>query len=82
MVWNDQVRVDEELGAEAIARRTRAEWIVEGEETRLDLFNRETGHRAGEAGGEDDPFIFGFAVFQVCHFRNGETVSKPKRNLK
>ena len=54
LVRDDQVLVDMLLDAEAAAGRTGAVGIVEREQARLDLGDREAGHRAGELFGEQD----------------------------
>src|SRR5205085_11321126 len=48
LVVNDEVLVDMLLYAEAAAGWTRAVWIVEGEQPRLDFRDGEAGYRAGE----------------------------------
>src|SRR6266849_3500328 len=54
LVRNDEVGVDMLLHAEAAAGRAGAERIVEGEQPRFDLGNREAGYRAGEFFRERD----------------------------
>ena len=46
-----------ELGAEPVAGGAGAVGVVEGKQARLDLVDGETGHRAGEARGKDDPLV-------------------------
>ena len=52
-VVHDEIGIEIELGAQAIAGRAGAERVVEREQPRLDLRDGEAGHRAGEALGED-----------------------------
>ncbi|MGY3445679.1 hypothetical protein ACVW17_005680 [Bradyrhizobium sp. USDA 4473] len=54
LVGDDQVLVDVLLDAEAAAGRTRAVGVVEREQARLDLGDREAGDRAGEFFREQD----------------------------
>ena len=56
LVGNDQVGVDVLLDPEPAAGRAGAERIVEGEQPRLDLGDRESRHRAGEFFREDQAF--------------------------
>src|SRR5207237_1404742 len=53
LVVDDQVRVEIQLGAEPVAGRAGAERVVEREQPRLDLRDREARDRAGEFGRED-----------------------------
>ena len=55
VVGDDQVLVEDQLLAEAVAGRAGALRGVEAEQPRLDLGDGEAGDRAGELFGEDDP---------------------------
>ena len=57
LVGHDQLRLEEELGAEPVAFGAGAIRVVEGEEARLDLLDGEAGHGAGELRREDDALL-------------------------
>ena len=57
MVGHDQVGLEAQLGAEAVARRAGAGRRVEREQPRLDLVDGEAGDRAGEARREGDALV-------------------------
>ena len=74
-VRHHQVRVHVEPAAEAVAGRAGAVRVVEREQARLDLVDREAGHRAGELGREQQ-LLAGIRV--VDHH---EAVGMAKRGL-
>ena len=62
LVRHDQVGVEGELRAQAVADRAGAVGVVEREQPRLDLADREAGDRAGELLGEQQPLRLVLAV--------------------
>ncbi len=56
-VGHDEVGLEAELRAEAVARRAGAGGRVEREQARLDLVDRKARHGAREARGEDDALV-------------------------
>ncbi len=81
LVGHDQVRLEEQLGAEPVAGRARAIRIVEGEQTRLDLLDGEARHGAGELRREDDPLIFVPPRRRVGEFGDDDAVGELQRRL-
>jgi hypothetical protein len=74
-VRHDQLRIDVERGAEAVAGRAGAEGVVEGKQARLDLVDGETRDRTGEARGMAGP-LAGIGVL-----REGQAFGQGQRRL-
>ncbi len=80
-IRDDHVRVDAHLVAETVAGRAGAEGVVEGEQARLDLGDREAGDRAGEFRGEDDAARRAVLLLLVGIFEDGDAVGEVERLL-
>ena len=81
VVGHDQRRIEIKLGAEPVAGRAGAMRIVEGEQPRLDLGNRETGNRAGEFRRHQKLARLAVLVFLVGEFGDDQTVGKIQRGF-
>ena len=89
-VGHDEIGIEVQFRAEAVAVRAGAGGGVEREQARLDLLDGEAGDGAGEAFGEDDALVrvvFGFVgAFGVGlrerlvgEFGDGEAVGELER---
>ena len=77
LVRHDEVRVEAELDAEAVAGRAGAGGIVEREQARLDLGDGEAGDGAGELLGKDEALRL-LAFGRVRPFRDGDAVGEAQ----
>jgi hypothetical protein len=75
VVRHDEQRVAILLRAETVARRAGAERVVEREQARLDLLDREAGHGTGELGREQR------ALAAVRVLGNGDPLRQLERRL-
>ena len=80
-VGDDQVGVEGQFDAEAVAGRAGAERVVEREQPRLDLADRKAGHRAGEFLGEGQAARLLFAVRDTGPFGHSDTVGQTEGGL-
>ena len=80
-VRHDQLRIDRRLVADAAAGRAGAEGIVEGEEPRLDLRNREAGDRAGEFFREGQTARRPVFLLLVDEFDDRDALGELQRRL-
>uniref|UniRef100_A0A0N5A4D5 PE-PGRS family protein n=1 Tax=Parastrongyloides trichosuri TaxID=131310 RepID=A0A0N5A4D5_PARTI len=81
LVGRDQVRVEGQLGPQAVADGAGAIGVVEREQARLDLADCEARDRAGELLGEDQPLGFALALSRVGPLGRGDAVGQPQRGL-
>jgi len=79
LVGHDQIGVEGQLHAQAIAGRAGAGRIVEREQPRLDLGDREPRHRAGKTFGEDQPPRLGRPI--VRPFGDSDAIGQAKGRL-
>ncbi len=81
LVGDDEVGVERQLVAEAVAHRAGAERVVEREQARLDLGDGEARDGAGELLGEQHAPRPALAFGHVRPFGHGDAVGQAQRGL-